>query len=346
MSRSSIAVAACLLVGQLVSSGAMADGSGEAQAAERAPLRLDLDYVAPPECPSREQLDAMLRARLPDEASPKDTRHFEARIIREEPSGYVGRLDVRGPGLAPDVREIHAPTCRAVATSLVLFVVLALTPSIRAEHEDEASPAAPPATPPPPAPPPRSSSEARPALSPPPSSPAPTWLWSAGFQATYQHMSESAWGGRVHAELARVPPSGPLGASVRLSYGWSDFSTLPQRAGEAEFRLRTGRLEGCARLAVGTFVMSPCAAFELGSLDGRTPALSPTAMSTLWSAPGLRMRLGWQASPWFVLEVEAGLAFPLERRVFRIIDPVRTVYEPPAVVFDLGAGLGVGARFR
>lgn len=340
MSRSSLALAACLLVGQLSSWGA----PSEAHATERAPLQLDLDYVAPDECPSREQFDALLHARLPNDASPKDTRHFEARIRRDGAGGYVGRLDVRGPGLAPDVREIHAPTCRAVGTSLVLFVVLALTPAVQTEHEEDAS-APPPPVVAPPLPPTRSSSTQPPATSL-PSPPPATWRWNAGIQATYQHMSEAAWGGRVHGEVTRIPAYGLLGASVRLSYGWSDFSTHPARAGEAEFRLRTGRLEGCTRLAFGSLAVSPCAAFELGSLDGRTPALSTTAMSTLWSAPGARVRLGWQPSTWFSLELEAGLSVPLERRVFQIIGPVRTVYEPPAVAFDLGAGLGVGARFR
>ncbi|AKU94896.1 hypothetical protein AKJ09_01560 [Labilithrix luteola] len=343
MSRSSFALAACLLVGQLCGA------QGEAHATERSLHGLDLDYVAPAECPSREQFDAMLRARLPDEATTKDTRHFLARITPDEAGGYVGRLDVRGPGLAPDVREIHAPTCRAVSTSLVLFVVLALTPASQAEHEPErTSPAPPPPSPPTtePAPlPTRSSSDETRSYTH-AAKPAATWSWSAGFQATYQHMSEAAWGGRVHAELTRVPALGPLGASLRLSYGWSDFSTFPVRAGEAKFRLRTGRLEGCARVALGSFALSPCAAFELGSLDGRTPALSATEMSTLWAAPGVRLRLGWQTSAWLALEVEAGLSMPLERRVFQITDPIRTVYEPPAVVVDLGAGLGVSGRFR
>ena len=338
MSRGSIMLGAGVLLGLL---GLL--WPSEVHARETTLAGLDLDYAAPAECPSREQIDAMLRARLPDGAgSSTDTRHFEARVVRDDAGGYVGRLDVRGPGLANHVREIHAPTCRAVSTSLVLFLVLALAPSSQGEHEAEAEKSSlSPVTAPPPSSPPRGKDDETH-----PASPAATWTLSSGFQATWQHVPEAAWGGRVHAELARSPALHPLGTSVRLSYGWSDFSTFPLRAGEAKFRQRTGRLECCARFRYESFVLSPCAALNSGASPAVRPrfAARPCRRSGLPREPGCAPdgsnRDGSRSRSRRACRCRSSAG------ASRIVDPVRTVYEPPAVVFDVGAGFSVSAQFR
>jgi hypothetical protein len=158
-------------------------------------------------------------------------------------------------------------------------------------------------------------------------------------------MPEEAWGGRVHAELARSPARAALGAALRLSWGWSDFSTFPGLAGEAKFRLRSGRLEGCARVSREPFVVSPCAAFEIGTLSGTTPSLRPASSTTLWTAAGAIVRGGVELTHWLSIELEAGVFIPFERRGFVLTAPYRSVYEPPLFFFDAGAGLSVGSRF-
>lgn len=330
--------------------GFLAFGHGNARADEgRSRLDLDLVFDAPSECPSREEVEAQLRARVPERwLSGADTRRFAIRIVRESDGGYSGRLDVRVSGREPSVREIRAPACRAVSTSLVVILAIALDPDteLDSDHGHETVVDRP-------VPSPVSSSSAGPRVrmattlrSPAVPSPTASWTWSSGVRASHLRMPAPAWGGRVFADVTRSAPHASVVPSARLSWGWSDFSLRPERAGEADFRLRTARVEGCARVTLTpSVVVSPCAALEIGTLSGTTPELPRAGQATArWTAGAAIVRAGWSLLPWLAIEVETGLLVPFERTRFGLVDPARFVYRAPNILFEGGVGASLSAR--
>lgn len=329
-------------------------GAGAWSTAARADdvlARLHLAYEAPPECPSRAALEEQLRARVPEgRSNAADTRRFEIHIAREASGGYAGQLVVLAPERAPDVREIRAPECAAVGTSLVVFLAIALDPSTRdatappppERSAPEAAPAPAPAGEPraPARPPPRPAREA-------PAAP-PAWTFRGGYQLTFLRAPDPAWGGRVFAEIARVSPSSSFAPAARISYGWSGFSLEPPLAGEATFRLRTARLEACARFAPARspFALAPCAMLDIGTLAGTAPELPRSGHATTrWAAAGALARGSYAFTHWLSVELEGGLLVPLERTGFALVEPFRFVYRPPALLFEGALGACVSARF-
>ncbi|OJY16416.1 MAG: hypothetical protein BGO98_30505 [Myxococcales bacterium 68-20] len=329
--------------------GCFALGHGNARADEgRSRLDLDLVFDAPPECPSREEVEAQLRARVPERwLSGADTRRFAIRIERESDGGYSGQLDVRVFGREPSLREIRAPACRAVSTSLVVILAIALDPDAEVEPDHGRETVVDRPVPPPVS----SSSDGRGATtlrSPPVPPPTASWTWSSGGRASHLRMPAPAWGGRVFAEVTRSAPHASLAPSARLSWGWSDFSLQPERAGEALFRLRTARVEGCARVTLtSSVVVSPCAALEIGTLAVTTPELPRAGQAkTRWTAGAAIVRAGWSLLPWLAIEVETGLLVPFERTRFGLVDPARFVYRAPNVLFEGGLGVSLSARIE
>lgn len=321
-----------------------------------------LHYAAPASCPSRAEFEEQVRARVASGWTAGDTRHFDVRIVRDAHGVYVGTLTVRGAGREPNEREIRASTCKAVSTSLAVFMSIALAPTgteeltpptsepgVAPDSEVPASPDEPSSIAPPvpgagPSTPSTSSARSPSSTASPPHA---RWIIGSGFRATYLHAPEAAWGGRLFMDVSRMPTRGGLGAAARLSWGWADFSEHPPRSGEVDFRLRTARLEGCARLEAGRFGLSPCAGLDLGSLTGDTPRLRRASSTTaLWTAATGTIRGGVALAPWLSVELEASLLVPFVRPRFEVDEPLRTVYRPPAVLFEAGAGACLSGRFH
>ncbi len=311
------------------------------------PLGIALGYEAPPGCPSAADLARELRARVdPSWIRGSDTRTFDAQIVRHEGGDYAGRLAITQPGHPPKVRVIDAKTCKAVVVSLAVFLAIALDP----DSEDASEPPVvtePPPVPslPPAAPPPRRRPRPR---APAPVTPPPRtlWIWNAGVDATYLHAPAPAWGSRVHAELARTRPHELLAPALRLSWGFSRFSTFPERAGEAKFLLRTGRVEGCLRVDLTPVIASACGGVDVGTLAAHAPVLRESVAQTVrWTAGVTALRAAWEVLPWLSVSAEISLTVPFERTTFALANPARLVYRAPAALFGAGSGLGVTARF-
>jgi hypothetical protein len=309
------------------------------------PLGIALSYEAPPGCPSRAELEHELRTRV--DASwlrGADARRFDARIVRHNGGDYSGRLEIARPDRAPKVRVIEAKTCRAVALSIAVFLAIALDPA------SEDAPEPPPAAEPRPVESPKAPLERHPIASkPPPPKPPPLkplWIWMAGVDATYLRAPGAAWGSRVHADLARTREDRRLAPALRISWGFSSFSTFPERAGEAKFLLKTARLEGCLRVDLAPIVANACGGVDVGTLAGRTPVLRESVAHTVqWIAAMTALRATWAIVPWLSVGAEASITVPFERTAFALGNPSRLVYRAPAALFGAGAGLGVTAQF-
>jgi hypothetical protein len=313
------------------------------------PIGITLSYDAPPGCPSAAELSRELAARVPASwLRGSDERAFDARIVRLESGGYSGRLEITQAGRALKVRVIEAKTCRAAAVSIAVFLAIALDPSAEEPSSEEPAASPKPIEPPP--------SRTRPAIAPrpAPSSPRPPpppsssvlWIWMAGVDATYLRAPVTAWGSRVHAELARTREHQRLAPALRVSWGFSSFSTFPDRAGEATFLLKTARLEPCLRVDLAPIFLHACGGIDVGTLAGRTPVLRESVAHTVqWFAAVAALQLTWAIVPWLSVGAEASITVPFERTSFALANPARLVYRAPAALFGAGSGLGVTAQF-
>ena len=303
-------------------------GAAESAAAEEGAI----DYEAPAECPPKDELLAAIAARTVATA-PVDPRAFRVVVERSEAGDFVGRLEV--PGGIP--RTTRAASCAAVVKTMAVFVVIARTPADAAEP-----PASAPAPPPPvrrPRPPPRKK--------PPPNK--PRFGYGASIRPSLLVPSEAGPVGaavRVQGELAWHPPRILFAPVFRLSYGTAGFQKDVD-AGEAAFRFRTGRAEGCASFEL-THALSaaPCVGGELGALDATTSKLPvPVRASTRWDALTAGFGVRWSIVPWLSVGADITALVPITRRKFGLVDPMRLVYAVPAAYLDMGAVVGVGAQF-
>ncbi len=349
--------------------------SNEARA-EGAASRLHLRYEAPPDCPSRQELLTALDSRIQTSwVDGSDTRSFDVRVARAPDGSFIGRLEIhQGNGVpnappptrsttsAPpptrsSAREIRGESCKAVMTSVAVFIAIALDPESEGappereeppvvEEREEGHHRREEATPPKndlvalrgprPRPPPRTERE------------TPTvWTWSTGYALGYVRSPQPGWSHRLDAQLAWGEARARLLPAVRLSWGWADFSTFPPLAGEAHFRRKTVRVEGCGRFVVPPFAAAACAGLDAGTLTATAPDLPRFAQAaTRWSAATGTLRGSWSFASWLEVELSVGALLPFERPRFTVQEPHRIVYRAPMAVFDGTAGLGVVARFQ
>ncbi|AKU94851.1 hypothetical protein AKJ09_01515 [Labilithrix luteola] len=256
-----------LVFGALVLQGARA----RAQAAPETGNELDLRYHAPSECPRRDVLLSAIRERAPRGWSAADDRSFDVRIERVA-GGYRGRLDVERKGTRLSTREIGGPTCDVVSTALAVFVAIALDPAERQREEE--------------APPSSAVVETPPVVEAPPTSrrPAPLpvtapavgggprqhWYWGSGVSANAIFNPSSAWGARVHAEVARLGPGTRLAPELRVSWGFAELVDRPPHGGVATVRFETFRPEACALIERVPLTVGACAGLDLGWLRATT----------------------------------------------------------------------------
>ncbi len=320
--------------------------------------QLHLRYEAPAGCPSRQELLTALDSRIQTSwVAGSDTRSFDARVMRAPEGGFVGKLEIRQPDRAPSAREIHGDSCKAVTTSIAVFIAIAVDPESEepppklerkpagerredGEHRSEEAPrptidhvASPRPRRPPPAPP---EQESRTALT-----------WRTGYTVVHHRSPRPGWGHRLAAELAWGDDRERIVPALRLSWGWSDFSTYPPLAGEARFRRQSVRLEGCGRYAVPPFAAAVCGGIDAGALTATAPDLPRFfQVTTRWAAATGTVRVAWSIAPWLEVELSAGLLVPFERRRFTVQEPERLVYRAPFALVEGSAGVGVVARFR
>ncbi|MBX3201888.1 MAG: hypothetical protein KF894_27380 [Labilithrix sp.] len=161
-------------------------------------------------------------------------------------------------------------------------------------------------------------------------------------------MPEAAAGARVSAQLARNVTAGRLSPALRASWGFADFTTLPERAGRVAFRLETAQVAACTvvDLAPMPLTLTPCAGADVGTLASTARDLPRgTHVEGRWFAAHAFARAAWALLPWLTLELEAGALVPLERSLYALSQPPRIAYRAPSILFSSSVGLGVQAHF-
>lgn len=313
---------------------------------DETPFDVQVVYDAPPECPPRERFVEEIRRRIdPSWHAGLDKRQFAAHVERTSDGAYRGTLAVRGGDSHVETREVRGTTCADVSKALVVFVAIALDPSMAPEPTPTPAPEP---TPPVPEPPPPSSPRPSTPRRPTRSSPPARWRFTSGIDVAFLHPGHDAWGARVNAELARAREAQRVWPAIRLSWGFADFESAVPGGGDADFRLRTGRASACAHVALKRVPVElvPCLGFDFGTLAATSSNLPREGRgSTAWYAGVGTVRVAWPILRWLSIEGELGLEVPFTRTTFGVDEPVRIVYRPPGAFFTSGAGLAIGGAF-
>lgn len=103
-------------------------------------IPVQLEYTAPPGCPTQAQFVASVASRGGDFAHPGPKTKLRAMVVtvRRNASEHTGSLQLRLDEAAPDARELRAESCAEVAEALAVVAAIALRGSEEpAEPADE-----------------------------------------------------------------------------------------------------------------------------------------------------------------------------------------------------------------
>jgi hypothetical protein len=279
-----------------------------------------LTWDAPPGCPSAQDVEARIAARV--ETPPREVR---VRVV-EVPEGV--RVDMSTDGAD---RTFVAPTCDDAATAVA--VIVALAAHAKAQAAPPVLAKAPEVVPPRPAP-----------LPLPPPAPSPPTRWSV-----------SAAGVADTGSLPHVSPGIGLGIQARRGIGAVGLTAsafLPKTehaAGEPAVQTTVTLVD---LLALGCLLVpvlprtdaGGCVGAGVGMLHGASGSIDrPRSNAGLRPEGVLLGRAEVAFSSAFSLRLEGGaLADPI-RNPFRV-EGVGEVYRPPALALRFGLGLDI--RFR
>jgi hypothetical protein len=311
----------------------------------------NLDYEAPPGCPSAEDLAAKARLRLPDGLH--DLPDLTVSIAKR-PNLYVATVTVGDD----ETRTLNAPTCEAIVDAIAVIV------AVRASQEHEAAlhPAA------------AESEEAAPAVAPqaqpesarphpaPDSVPAPAS--SEPAETTPRRDTKTTLdlrvgtGGVLLLGMTPGPAWGPaivagIGSgrgvewNVRLALERASAGTTELPPGAVWARWTLARTTGCIFAArIGRISAQPCGQVAVGLLEaegGRETPLAPERLERAWLAVGPAVRVGVVALPILDLVLDASMPVPLvhERMVFRMPAYDQEAHEtwPVTLAFSLSLEL-------
>jgi hypothetical protein len=294
---------------------------------------------------------ARVRMVAPGEAG----RELRVRV-RSGPAESRGTLEIEGGGS----REVKGATCAEVVSALALVSALAFDPQAEtgpvAATGGASGNSAPPASTgdtPPPAPAAAAPARAPPPAAPPsPAAPAPRATtetavdWALGLElALAGRMTPRVLvGGGPFVEVRG--DAGP-GWAVRAAFTYATTGPFDQHPGGAIFTWAAGRLAGCVPVLRPSTALAfaPCVDVEAGALTGaglaRGQIVEPREATIAWLSSGLVALVRLDIQEVVAAELRGGASFPWVRHLFVFETPDVPVHEVPAVVWTLGAGVGV-----
>lgn len=299
--------------------------AAQADAARAAPSaagqdRVDLAWRAPSECPSRAEVVVELEARIPASARVAATAD-----VSRTPNGYRVSVVVEGGG----ERTIEATSCREIAASTALVLVMSATPADAARRDAS------------------SASSASASL---PASPSAPRERGDGERARLLGRVEGA------LDVGTLPSAAPgiglsLGivATSRLElevfgrfYGSQEGTSSVDASRGAAFSYLAGGARACLALT-RTVVVAPC----VGAIVSRVDAtgfgvLKPGAATAVTGGPELLATVRVPLLRGASLRVGIGVVAPISRQSF-VITSLGAVHRPSAV--DLAAFAGPELSF-
>jgi hypothetical protein len=297
MRRTVRCFAASAIVASLTSAAALAAPPAE------------LDWRAPSECPSRDNVLAEV-SRLVATA-PAEPLVARARVTRAKGDRFEVVIEIKGS--AHGVRTLRAHSCESLARATALIIALAIDPqaaavvSEQAESSLEPEPQVPDQTEPEPPEPVRTTP-----------GPEVLPLVFLGFFAERALVPELALGAEAGAGLRWRFARADLAAGV-IPRASATLPDAPHVSGE--FTLAFVALRACAGAVERSIAMSACATLRGATIwargEGASPSLDQTARS-LSVEPGMLMRVPGKSG--IGGELTANLVLPLIRPRFVIED--------------------------
>jgi hypothetical protein len=335
-----------------------------AHASAQAPLPLALEWRAPAECASatavQTELARIARVRSGFSVSPLKARAH----VEQHARGYRLQLHTEQAGKTGH-RQLDAPDCQTLvrAATFVLAVAFGTAVEIEGGPTPAATGAMDPAPPGSSAPPrdavlERSAADSgrseKPEGSAPPgaaprgeltasapptaalsggpaAAPSARWSLLAGAGLQLGLLSTAALSLDAGAELAFAQFALALRARA-----WPGVETSVPGGLHARYDGLAGLLQGCTTRSVAGLQLMLCAAARAAALRGRARGATQDASEVAaWYALATGIALGYPASHWLRVRIEANLALSLNRPRF-VIDGIGTVHRVPLVVPDLG----------
>jgi hypothetical protein len=278
-----------------------------------------LEYSAPPSCPTKQAFLTRLREH--------DVARAEVPIVVTIAPGqgaFRGRATITS-GRRTALRDVEATECADVAEALAFVLAVALeelaAPPLSTAAPSSAVPVEPPPVParaPPPPPEPSRALRvavgaqvgAQGALAP---DVSPTV--GAFFDATWQRVGAFAPSVRLLFEGARAPVVDVGTESARFTFLGASTYACPVRFGES----------------LGTITLRPCVLAQVGVLSAAAEGAPSVRTETrAWWAMGAVARGRWDFAPPVGLEIELGALAPITRDRF-LFQPATVVHDVPAV---------------
>jgi hypothetical protein len=321
--------------------GAQADGS------------FRLDYEAPAQCPASTAFAAKIEGHTPlARLSTTETasRRFRAVFDTSGPAAR-GRLEIVDFDGTASVREVEGRDCNEVADALALIAAIVIDPNARPASPPPAEQSAPTrprpiteVTMPQPIPVP---TIVRPPPRPPPE-PAPEPLplrlglvFQAG--AVSERLVPKLGVALFYGVEALLDRDELFAPSLRASLYRIRSGEIQTDFGKANFEWTAGRLSACPILwSWNSIGVRPCLIGDFGRVLAEGSETTDEASASLfWAALGAAGRAEALFVDTLLLEIEAGVLFPLNNQRF-YFDPDFEVYQIGPGVYLLG---GIGFRF-
>jgi hypothetical protein len=308
-------------------------------------------YTAPADCPDQASFAVEVRKRtaLGRFAEPGELARTFTIKLTPDATGYWGSIELLDDTGMKVARHLHGEQCEAVVSSLALITALALDASLR--HAEETAPPLADAS---------ASSNALPA-EPPPHAVAVTpasALWAVTPpRRIFRRRGTGARvgvGGGYDSSIHALPFAllGQLdwrsGFALRFTARYATDEFVVDEGRRAVLRRVDLETSACPwRLAAGVWGLSPCAAFDLGTLRAegvKAGRLTSASGKTIfWASVGAELRLAWEPDAPVWIELRGAAGFPLVSHQFRFKYPDASVLTVPR--FSGAAGLVTGVRF-
>ncbi len=307
------------------------DAAARAQSPTTGPRSIAVDWEAPAECPSRDELQARL-ARLLAGSERKEAVRARVAVMRRRSGAWSATIVTNLPGVTGE-RTLSADSCDLLASATALVIALAFDPDLNLPTPPAPTPPAPPA---PLSPRPEATS-----VEPSPAEGSPPWrlvaeAWAAGDGGALPSIAPGA-GLALGAEHA------PWSAQAYAEAWAAASATSSTRAGAGgHFQLFDAGLRACVG-SWGWLGYGACAGAEVDAEQATGFGVSaPGSAARAWISPrgGLALTVRLTEGVRLPLRIEA--LVPLGAPSFAL-ENVGTIFRPAPV--GVRASLGVSARF-
>jgi hypothetical protein len=293
------------------------------------PIRVELDYRAPAECPGRDAFVARIRqtnARVTaaDQTAPLGVKVRVALLANKD---YEAKLFIRSSDSEDTTRSLTAASCDELMVAAAVVVAVLADTADAALAKAQAKPTLATPTPAPSAP-----------SEPPKVHESPSEPWHIGLGIDLA--ADAGLGPDLELQARPFIAVSHSRLALRLALQRNTVS-VSTGDGTAETEWWLARSEGCYRVtSAESIALYPCLGFEAGSVSASgSSTRRPRDEARLVLGPLALVRLGIRLTDGLAFQLDAGVRIPLSRYRF-VFGEDTTAYEMPSVALTSGIGIG------